>query len=438
MTSPSAPASVSDGLAAALAPVLGAPVDVTELRKLTGGASRETWSFTAAGEDLIVRRDPPGRPGHPGTMRREADAMRACTRAGLRVPEVLLDDDGSHLGTPGLVMRRVPGETIARRILRDDEFAAARRLLVPQLAEFLAGLHAIEPAEVPGTDTPDPMAIWDKYQRLDQRSSVFDKAHDWLRAHRPAHSTDALIHGDLRLGNVIVDREGLAAVIDWELVHRGDPHEDLAWLCLKAWRFGLPLEVGGVGTLDELLAAYEAAGGRPIDRDVLRWWLVAKTFTWGVGCMLQADTHLSGRVRSVDLAAVGRRTAEQEWDLIELLAPAACASARAAPPASMRPDDDDRYGRPTARELLDTVQEFLSERVAPDVDGGLAYEARVAANVLAIVGRELAQAPADRSNVGTGDDWNALALLVRDRLAVASPKHLTLGPTLRAPSPPER
>jgi aminoglycoside phosphotransferase (APT) family kinase protein len=427
MTSPSAPASASDGLATALAPVLGAPVEVTELRKLTGGASRETWSFTACGEELILRRDPPKRPGHPGSMRREADVMRACTGAGLRAPEVLLDDDGAHLGTPGLVMRRVPGETIARRILRDDEYAAARRVLVSHLAEFLAGLHAIDPDEVPGTESPDPMAIWDKYQHLDQRSAVFDKTHDWLLAHRPPHTADALIHGDLRMGNVIVDHDGLAAVIDWELIHRGDPHEDLAWLSLKAWRFGQPFEVGGLGSLDELVAAYEAAGGRAIDRDTLRWWLVAKTFTWGVGCMLQADTHLSGRVRSVDLAAVGRRTAEQEWDLIELLDPAACTAAVAAPPMATQPDDDDRYGRPTARELLDTVREFLTERVAPEVDGGLAYETRVAANVLAIVERELAHQSVER----TGDDWETLALIVRDRLAVASPKHLLLPPTLR-------
>jgi aminoglycoside phosphotransferase (APT) family kinase protein len=339
---------------------------------------------------------------------------------------VLLDDDGTHLGTTGLVMRRVPGETIARRILRDDEYAAARRVLVPQLAEFLAGLHAIDPAEVPGTESPDPMVIWDKYQRLDQRSAVFDRTHAWLLAHRPPHAADALIHGDLRMGNVIVDHDGLAAVIDWELIHRGDPHEDLAWLCLKAWRFGRPLEVGGLGTLDELIAAYEAAGGRTIDRDTLRWWLVAKTLTWGVGCMLQADTHLSGKVRSVDLAAGGRRTAEQEWDLIELLAPDACAAAVAAPPAPTVPDDDERYGRPTARELLDTVREFLTDRVAPDADGGLAYETRVAANILAIVERELAQAPVAR----VGDDWDPLALLVRDRLTVASPKHLALPSTL--------
>ena len=80
MTSPSAPASVSDGLATALAPVVGAPVEIADLRKLTGGASRETWSFTANGEALILRRDPPGAPGHPGAMQREADVMRARAR----------------------------------------------------------------------------------------------------------------------------------------------------------------------------------------------------------------------------------------------------------------------------------------------------------------------------------------------------------------------
>src|SRR5438105_1082353 len=129
MTSPSAPPSVSDGLAAALAPVLGAPGEIPPRRRPPGGASRETWSFPAGAERLTPRRDPPGRPSAPGVMRREADVMRASTRAGLRAPEVLLDDDGTHLGTTGLVMRRVDGETIARRILRDAEYTEARRVL---------------------------------------------------------------------------------------------------------------------------------------------------------------------------------------------------------------------------------------------------------------------------------------------------------------------
>ena len=421
MTSPSVSTPAPDGLSAALAPALGAPVEIADLRRLTGGASRETWAFSADGTELILRRDPPGRPSAPGVMRREADAMRACDRAGLRVPEVLVYDDGELLGTTGLVMRRVPGETIPRRILRDDAFADARRVLVQDLGAFLAGLHAIDPAELPGAEAPDPLdSVWDKYLRIDDRSPVFERAHAWLIEHRPPHSSDALIHGDLRVGNVIVGPAGLEAVIDWELVHLGDPLEDLAWLCLKAWRFGEPLEVGGLATIDDLVGAYEAAGGRPVDREALHWWLAAKTLSWGIGCMLQAQFHLSGRVRSVELAAVGRRVAEQEWDLLELLAPEACRAALAAPRPALLPDVAGLYGRPTARELLEAVREFLTDTVMTSDDRGLAYHGRVAANTLGIVERELAQP----SVVHDGDDWPSLALAVRDRLLVASPKHL--------------
>jgi aminoglycoside phosphotransferase (APT) family kinase protein len=422
MSAPSASQPAPEQLAAALAPVLGGSVVVDGLHRLTGGASRETWAFAADGVDLILRRDPPRRANAPHVMRLEADAMRACRRAGLRAPEVLVHDDGTLLGTAGLIMRRVPGETIARRILRDDEFAGARRSLVADLGTFLAGLHAIEPAEVPGVATRTGLdGLWQSYERVIDRSPTFEKAYEWLAEHPPPPSEPCLVHGDLRLGNLIVGPDGLEAVIDWELIHVGDPLEDLAWLCLKAWRFGGRLEVAGLGTIEELITAYESAGGRRVDRDALRWWLVDRTLIWGIGCMTQATVHLSGAVRSVDLAAVGRRAAEQEWDLLELLAPDACEAALAAPLPPERPDDASRYGRPTARELLEAVREWLTDDVVARGDPGLGYHARVAANVLAIVERELSQQPVDRD----GDDWATLALAVRDRLLVANPKHLS-------------
>ncbi len=418
--SPPAP----EALAAALTPSLGTleNTDIAYLRRLTGGASRETWEFTARGRELILRRDPPGRPSVPGRMRLEADAMRACSRAGLRVPEVLaVDGDGAVLGTPALVMRRVAGETIPRRILRDEAFADARGVLVGEFGRFLAGLHAIDPAELPAAQRADPLANFAAlYERSNDRSRTFEKAHEWLVANRPDHSAAAIVHGDFRLGNVIVDPNGLAAVIDWELVHLGDPLEDLAWLCIKAWRFGGRAEVAGLGEMDALIAGYESAGGRPVDRAALHWWLVQKTLLWGVGCMVQGDVHLSGRVRSVELAAVGRRVAEQEWDLLELLDPDVWRTAAAQAPAEPQPDHAGLYGRPTARELLEAVREFLTEEVMPRVDGGLAFRTRVAANVLDIVDRELAQQAPQRE----GEDWATLAAIVRDRLTVANPQYL--------------
>jgi aminoglycoside phosphotransferase (APT) family kinase protein len=416
MRSPLAPSSASEGLEA----LLGAEVE--DLQRLSGGASRETWSFRSGGRDLILRRDPPGRPGMPGSMRREADSMRACQRAGLVVPEVLADDDGAKLGTAGLVMGRVPGETLARRILRDDEFAKAREVLVVQLGEFLAGLHAIDPAEVPGAEEADELArYWTSYEAVPDTSPTFEKAYEWLVANRPERTATVVVHGDLRMGNVIVDEQGLAAVIDWELVHLGDPVEDLAWLCVKAWRFGAPLEVGGIGTVDQLIAAYEGAGGRKVDRDVFKWWLVQKTLQWGIGCMGQAWAHLGGMVRSHELAAIGRRVAEQEWDLIELLAPEEWRAAKDAPPPSAIDDVPGLHGRPTAREILEAVRGYLTEDVMPGTSGRLSFHARVASNMLAIVERELAQAP---STWDGSTDWPSLAMAIRDKLAVANPRHL--------------
>jgi aminoglycoside phosphotransferase (APT) family kinase protein len=420
MASPSEPASISERLQAVLEPVLGA-VAIDDLRRLSGGASRETWSFAANGRALILRRDPPGRPGLPGSMRLEADAMRACRRAGLAAPDVLVDDDGAVLGTAGLVMAHVDGETLARKILRDDEYANARAHLVDDLGRFLAGLHAIDPAEVPSAaDTDSVTASWHVYEQLDDTSPTFDKSYEWMVANRPARTATTIVHGDLRLGNIIVDDNGLAAAIDWELVHVGDPLEDLAWLCVKAWRFGAPLEVGGLGTIDQLVAAYEGAGGRTVDRDALHWWLVAKTLWWGIGCMGQAAVHLSGAVRSHELAAIGRRVAEEEWDLIELLAPVEWQVAREAPLPEPVPDIPGLYGRPTAREILDAVRRYLTDDVMPATTGRLSFHARVAANMLAIVERELAQQELPYA----GNDWASLADAVRLKLAVANPKHL--------------
>jgi aminoglycoside phosphotransferase (APT) family kinase protein len=128
------------------------------------------------------------------------------------------------------------------------------------------------------------------------------------------------VHGDFRNGNFIVGPGGIRAVLDWELAHLGDPVEDLGWLCVKSWRFGVNDRlVGGFGDLDDLLRAYAAAGGGAVDEDAVRWWVALGTIRWGVIAVGQSYTHLAGLVRSVELATLGRRVAEMEWDLLQLL-----------------------------------------------------------------------------------------------------------------------
>jgi aminoglycoside phosphotransferase (APT) family kinase protein len=413
-------------LSPALASWAGRDASIEGLTRLSGGASKQTWQFDAVGAggqrtELILRRTAPGRPGEPGDVRREARALGLAYHAGLPVPQVLAVSEGGAFGTPGMVLRRIPGETIARKILRDEHYERSRAVLVRQLAEFAAGLHAIgAPAEFP---EPDPLAALrsqlDEFRGppLRQHHEVFERALAWLAANPPPPRMPVLLHGDFRLGNLIVGPEGLRAVLDWELTHLGNPAEDLGWLCVKAWRFGAAGAVAGLGSREELLAAYREAGGADIGLDELRWWEVLGTLRWGVICLSQAWAHLSGAHRSVELAAIGRRVCEQEWDLLLLLEPeaAAAAAARRPRPSGAALAEPAPYGRPTASELLQAVREFLTGQVMPATSGQLAFHARVAANALGIVARELEFGPPP------GDC--ALAEAVAARLAVANPRY---------------
>jgi aminoglycoside phosphotransferase (APT) family kinase protein len=303
-----------DELAAALGARLGGTV--SGLRRLSGGASRETWSFALDGRPLILRRDPVGA-ARTGGMLREADLFRAAAGAGVPVPELLdASDDASIVGSSFLVMAHVDGETIPRKILRDPEFAEARPKLARQCGEVLARLHSIPVEAVPGLEEQDQVAQYRAVlDGLAQPHPTFELAFRWLEDHRPASPRRAVVHGDFRNGNLIVGPEGVRAVLDWELAHAGDPMEDLGWLCVKSWRFGVDLPVGGFGTYDDLLEGY----GGDVDREALRWWEVLGNLKWGIMCIMQAVTHTSGAVRSVELAAIGRRVCEVEWDLLELL-----------------------------------------------------------------------------------------------------------------------
>jgi aminoglycoside phosphotransferase (APT) family kinase protein len=427
---------VSEELAGWLADRLGG--DVTDLQRLLGGASRETWSFRLDGRRLVLRRDPPGAP-RAGAMHREGALLRAAGVAGVPVPEVV--DGGSDF----LVLAWLDGETIARRILRDDRFSAARPRLTQQCAQALAGLHrGVHPGDLP--DLPEELDVLatlrDTIDRLGEPHPALELGIRRLEATRPASTGPAVVHGDFRLGNWMIDDGGLVGVLDWELAHAGDVVEDLAWMCVRSWRFGSPLPVAGVGQREELLAAYAAAGGISVDAPTLRWWETYGTVRWGVICVQQAAAHLSGAVRSVELAAIGRRVGEVELDLLELLEPTAVAAAvgRPAPAVAFAGPHD----RPTSDELLEAVQEWIG---GLPLEGRDAFLVRVVNRALDVARREAQLGPAlavaHRSRLeGLGvtsdgelaaairagrdgaDVVEALCAAVVDKLRVADPRQL--------------
>ena len=286
--------------------------EIHGLRRLSGGASRETWRFEADGRPLILQRQ---RAGDVRDMLIEAGVVRAAGRGGAPVPE-LIDARRRDDGMAFMVLEAVEGETIARKILRDDDYAAARPRLVGDFGAALARIHALDATAIAGLQHTDQLEYYTGVlDDLGQPHPVLELVRNWLVDTRPAEGTPTLVHGDFRLGNLIVGEDGLGAVIDWELAHLGDPMEDLGWLCVKAWRFGQRPPVAGLGEYDELFEAYSAAGGGDVDADVVRWWEVLGTWKWAVMCVLQASVHLGGAARSHELAAIGRRVCENEHDL---------------------------------------------------------------------------------------------------------------------------
>ena len=448
------PSDLSRMLAERLGVVLGTPVDISRLTRLTGGASRETWSFEAVPADgpprrLVLRRDPPGT-GRPGGMALEAAAIEAAARVGVAVPPLVdAGADDAVLGSPYLITEHVDGETIPRRLLREARYAGARRTLTAELGRTLARIHSIPVADIPDLPGGDPLdELRAAYDELGEPLPAVEIALRWLAEHRPDPVPETVVHGDFRNGNLVVDETGLRAVLDWEMVHRGDPREDLGWLCVKCWRFGSELPAGGFGTVDELLDGYaEVAGHRP-DPEAVHWWQVQRTAWWALGCRRMAEQHLSGATRSVELAAIGRRVCEQEHDVLLALG----LPAEDPPePVEELPPWSDLHGRPTAPELLAAVAEFLREEVMPATEGRINFLARVAANALDGVERELRfgsrQAREHRrrlADFGVADQAEfadairsgkldpgdpallaAVRAAVTDRLAVANPRYLS-------------
>jgi len=318
----------ADAVRAALGQALGGDPGEVAVEHVPGGASRETWLLNAGNRRWVLRRDPPGAESYV-PLAVEVEVIGAAARAGAPVPPVLaFEPEGGRFGSAGFLMEHVEGTSVGPRVLRSEELEKAREDLTGQLAEALARIHSVDRDAVPSVASPgeDPaLAACEFWERaLDEIGEPLpgvEAGLRWLRLHPPSPpERPTLVHGDFRLGNFIVDESGLAAVIDWELCHAGDPAEDVGWLCIRSWRFGNDaLPVAGVGERDAFLDAYEAAGGRRPDPERLRWWEILGNVKWAVICARQAHDHLTGRRPSAELASLGRRICEPEWDLLDAI-----------------------------------------------------------------------------------------------------------------------
>jgi len=344
-TEPSAGNSAADRLRSALRDSLrahGHPgAEVVALRRLAGGASARVYAFDVeeggAVRSLVLRLDAAGG-GTQGSRREEYAVLSAARRSGVTVPAVhFAGGEADGLGGSYFVMDLVPGEALARRLLRDERYRDARVALPAHLGCELARTHSIDighaelaflAARAPSGDDPRRFALAE-VERYRQILDAFSGDHPypllrlvarWLERSAPPVERAALVHGDFRVGNVMFDERGLTAVLDWELCHVGDPVEDLGWLCVKTWRFGNDsLAAGGLCSREELVRRYAEAGGAACSLEALRWWELFGNWKWAVICRMQAERHKAGKWPDVELATIGRRVAETEHEILALL-----------------------------------------------------------------------------------------------------------------------
>jgi aminoglycoside phosphotransferase (APT) family kinase protein len=247
-----------------------------------GGQSNPTFLLQAASGEYVLRKKPPGTllpSAHQ--VEREYRVMSALSGSGVPVPPCLtLCDDAAIIGTSFFVMRRVPG-----RILWDPKlpgFAPGeRRALYEDMFDVLARLHAVDSAAVgladfgrPGNYFARQVARWtQQYEaaRTEDTPAMTSLA-AWLPQRIPPGDDTAIVHGDFRLDNLIVDphRPRVVAVIDWELATLGHPLADLAYACLAYYitpkgerrRGDTALIDEGIPTLDTCVARYVERTGR--------------------------------------------------------------------------------------------------------------------------------------------------------------------------------
>jgi aminoglycoside phosphotransferase (APT) family kinase protein len=323
---------VTDGLAAFLTREWG-PTEVTVVGESSAGARRRQVLFDAVTDGNtrpLVATIVPQAELIITDLSGEAETIRLAERAGVPVPHIhLYSTDEQWVGGPFFVGDRIAGESVPRRVLRSIPDDRTGEELAAECGRAMATLHRLDAIEAhplmqrPTDINPaeNSLTLFDEVlAALLRPMPVASLTMRWLRRNMPQTDRHVVLHGDFRNGNLIVDRGRLAAVLDWEGSHTGDPMADPAWFCVRTWRFGNDDKVaGGFGSLDALRDGYVGAGGT-WDQARFDWWLLFGTLRWAAGLTTQGDSHVRREVRNIVMCASGRRVPELEWDTLQLLA----------------------------------------------------------------------------------------------------------------------
>jgi len=428
---------IEEGLTRALKRVgLAGPAGLT---RLTGGATMESWRFESGDEAYVLRRAPSlafmeDRPFGHAT---EAAVIRAAHRAGVTAPEVVtVLEESDGIGS-GFIMRALSGTPNPKEILAMEGAGTILR----EAARDLARVHSLGredlPADVPIMDYRAAIADFrEQFEEAGGDRPIIALGLKWLQDNCPEPCEPVLNHGDYRMGNILCQDGHLTGVLDWELAHFGDPHEDLAFGCMAVWRFArYDRPALGLGSLEDYFSAYETESGRTVDRTRFRYWTIHRTVWWALGCLRCAKTWREGADRTLERAVISRRTSENELDLLMLLeedAPQEERDSVVEMPRPMPPSGEASYG-----ELAIAISEWLGT-IKDQMQGHDRFQLAVARNALGMIARDDAFLPKEADlrlaesilagveSLGTPGLLSELRSRALEKLSVDIPKYPAL------------
>jgi aminoglycoside phosphotransferase (APT) family kinase protein len=260
------------------------------------GEGHSNFTFLVErGDARVVLRRPPRPPLPPSAhdVLREARLLRALEGTPVRVPRVLAESDESVLGVPFYVMEEMQGSVITSEIPAALDTEAGRRRIAEDLVDALVDIHAVDWRACGLEGYGKPTGYLERQLRRFNGLWEFNKTRElpiveevggWLATNLPDSPESTIVHGDYRLGNVMVaddEPARLVAIFDWELSTIGDPLADVGYLTVTWAEPDDPADISfaslsaatrqhGFLTRDELTARYEERSGRSVG--ALNWY----------------------------------------------------------------------------------------------------------------------------------------------------------------------
>jgi len=323
---PFSEAVVGERLAALLSQRNGSATRIEGLRRFTVGFSWLTYGFRASwndgagaqARDLILRIGPPDGLFAPYKASTEFFALQALEHSGVPVPKVYWHSDShAEFGAPFFICERVRGEApIPWSADGGEVFSdAVREGLAEQFVAGLAALHRFDWRGTPVAAGQDvrvdnaaarQIEFWDDTVARSglRRFPAVAWALAWLRANQPVAPKVSIVHGDYRIGNFLEQDGRITAILDWELVHLGDPHEDIGFICLRAWSGRSPYLCQLIRR-EDLYRRYQELTGMAVDPAAVRYYEVLNNFKLFAIHAAAAGCFEAGRFNDLRMPAMG-------------------------------------------------------------------------------------------------------------------------------------